>query len=206
MNFTPFSTPKLISCCFSNYTWKKKTSSKDIYLTFDDGPKPGSTEPILDALAMYDIKATFFCVGENIEKYPSLFHRLIEEGHQVGGHTYNHLNGWKTSFKSYVSNVEKGQSLVPTKLFRPPYGRLGLFQWQYLKNKEKVVMWDIIPGDFDPKRSVDDCITCIKNRAKAGSIIVLHDNPSYVEKVVELIHQTVQWARDEGFSFDILAD
>ncbi len=202
----PDYTPNWVQSIFNGLIWRGPHQTDQLFLTFDDGPKPGSTEPILDALAMYDIKATFFCVGENIEKYPSLFHRLIEEGHQVGGHTYNHLNGWKTSFKSYVSNVEKGQSLVPTKLFRPPYGRLGLFQWHYLKNKEKVVMWDIIPGDFDPKRSVDDCITCIKSRAKAGSIIVLHDNPSYVEKVVELIHQMVQWARDEGFSFDILAD
>ena len=202
----PKFTPPWVQGLFKGLVWNGPKSNNQIYLTFDDGPNTGSTDSILKTLSNLDVKATFFCVGQNIEKNRGLLKNMLAKGHQVGGHSFSHCNGWKTPFKEYIQNVNKGQALISTQLFRPPYGRLTFRQMNYLKNREKVVMWDVIPGDFDPSRSVADCMRVIKKHTRPGSIIVLHDNPSYCEKVTEIVRQMVFWAREEGFVFDVLSD
>lgn len=200
----PKHTPRWVHSLFKGLIWNGSSDKNQIYLTIDDGPNSESTELILDTLSSLGIQATFFCVGQNIDKNPSLLQLMIDQGHQVGGHSYNHVNGWKTPFDSYIENVQKGQSMVPTRLFRPPYGKLSFRQMRYLKDREKVVMWDIIPGDFDTQQSTSDCMECIRKYTKPGSIIVLHDNPNYHQKVIEIIRQTFSWAQEEGFTFGVL--
>ena len=156
MMWYPKFTPPWVQGLFKGLVWNGPKSNNQIYLTFDDGPKTGSTESLLQTLSDLGVKATFFCVGQNIEKRPGLLKSMLANGHQVGGHSFSHCNGWNTPFNDYIQNVNKGQALIPTRLFRPPYGRLTLRQMNYLKKREKVVMWDVIPGDFDPGRTVHD--------------------------------------------------
>jgi peptidoglycan/xylan/chitin deacetylase (PgdA/CDA1 family) len=168
-----------------------------IYLTFDDGPIPELTTWVLDILKEYNVKATFFCVGENISKHPALFSRIIQEGHQVGNHTYNHLKGWKTTEKVYMDNVEKCQELTRTKLFRPPYGRIKKSQYKALVKDFDMVFWDVLSHDYDQLISPEKCLENSIKYTRNGSIIVFHDNikaqknlkfalPHYIEHFLKL--------------------
>jgi peptidoglycan/xylan/chitin deacetylase (PgdA/CDA1 family) len=168
-----------------------------IYLTFDDGPIPELTPWVLDVLKEYNVKATFFCVGDNISKNPAIFDRILKEGHQVGNHTYNHVKGWEMSKLNYIENIEKCQLLTKTNLFRPPYGRIKKSQFMTLNKEYKVVFWDVLSYDYDkmtsPKKCLDNSIKYTRN----GSVIVFHDNvkaqkklkfalPHYIEHFLKL--------------------
>ena len=130
-------------------TWKLPTTEPVLYLTFDDGPIPEVTPWVLDTLESYNARATFFCVGHNVEKHPDLFQRLLNEGHSVGNHTFSHLNGWETENIAYFNNIRHCAHLVKSPLFRPPYGRITPSQRQYLLRHYQIVMWDVLSGDFD---------------------------------------------------------
>lgn len=167
--------PPFIQGMFKNYLWHGDRSKKEVFLTFDDGPHPESTPFILDILSTYKVQATFFCLGENIEKHPQLFQRIKEEGHQVGNHSYSHLSGWSTSTKKYVDDVNHANKLINSKLFRPPYGRITPQQAKVLSKNYKIVMWDVMPGDFDERRTEKEVVNNVIRHMDCGSVIVLHD-------------------------------
>jgi len=173
-------TPRILKQLFAKYTWSFFTNKKEIYLTFDDGPIPQVTEFVLDQLHNFNAKATFFCIGDNIRKHPAVFSRIVNEGHSVGNHTFNHLNSWKSSNTAYIENISKCESLLPdqkTKLFRPPYGKIKRKQAkQLLASDYKIIMWDVLSADFDSSITKEKCLQNVLENAQNGSIIVFHDS------------------------------
>lgn len=196
--------PKIIQKLFPNFIWKIPTKSKEIYLTFDDGPIPEITPWVLDQLKKYNAKATFFCVGENINKHPKIFKRILEEDHQVGNHTFNHLNGWSTENRPYFHNVKSCNDLIQSSLFRPPYGRLRPAQAQFLNRHYKIIMWDVLSGDFDAKTSKEKCFENVVSSAKEGSIIVFHDNIKAFENLKYTLPRILKYYSNLGFTFSAI--
>ncbi len=191
--------------------WKVNTEEKVLYLSFDDGPADEVTSFVLDELHKWNAKATFFCVGKNIEAYPELFQRIISEGHSVGNHTYDHLNGWNTMDELYYNNIEKCEVLVNQvsenrnqKLFRPPYGKLKRSQYKKLKSQYKIVMWDVMSFDFDPKTSGEKVFTMVKKNTSEGSIVVFHNNLKAKPKVEFVLPKLLEHFTKKGFKFDRL--
>jgi len=198
-------TPQFIQNLFPNYTWRiSEESSKELYLTFDDGPIPEVTPWVLDQLEQYDAKATFFCVGDNIRKYPDVFRQVREEGHAVGNHTFNHLNGWNTDNIPYFHNVRHCANQVRSVLFRPPYGRLKPKQAQFLQRHYRIIMWDVLSGDFDPNLSKESCLRNVTRHARGGSIVVFHDSLKAQEKLQYVLPRVLDHFSREGYTFSAL--
>ncbi|MFC2720139.1 MAG: polysaccharide deacetylase family protein, partial [Bacteroidota bacterium] len=156
--------------------WNIKDGTRSIYLTFDDGPCPEVTPKVLDILDKYNIKATFFCVGDNVRRHPQIFDLLIKNGHRVGNHTMHHIKGFNTSCNEYLRDVEEAGTVIDSNLFRPPYGRITLRQLKELKKRYKVIMWDVITRDYNPRLKPDKCLSIVKKFSKPGSIIIFHDS------------------------------
>ena len=194
-------TPGIIQSVFTSLIWRI-ANSKKVYLTFDDGPVPEATVWVLDLLKSKNIKATFFCVGENVEKYPEIYNRIISEGHSVGNHTYNHLNAWKTKNAIYSENVEKASNVINSSLFRPPFGKLSLGLIKDLKERYDVVMWDVLSGDFDSNLTPLDCLTNVKENSKEGSIIVFHDSIKAIESLKFALPRVIDFFEDKGIKMD----
>lgn len=194
-------TPGIIQTVFSNLIWRI-SHSKKVYLTFDDGPIPEATVWVLDVLKSRNIKATFFCVGENVKKYPEIYQRILEEGHAVGNHTYNHLNAWKTKNESYSANVKKASDWIDSTLFRPPYGKLSPGLVKSLKKKYDVIMWDVLSGDFDTSITPEDCLSNVKNNAKEGSIIVFHDSIKAIDSLKFVLPRVIDYFEEQGIEMD----
>ena len=169
-------TPQTIQTLFPSFLWRVPTARKELYLTFDDGPIPEITPWVLEQLAEFDASATFFCVGENIKRFPTILDQVHSQGHVSANHTYNHLSGWSTERVPYLQNVQQCAPLVQTDMFRPPYGRLRPKQAQYLMRHFKVVMWDVLSADFDTRISPEQCLNNVLLNAQPGSIVVLHDS------------------------------
>jgi peptidoglycan/xylan/chitin deacetylase (PgdA/CDA1 family) len=197
-------TPQFVQNFFPNFTWKIPTSEKVIYLTFDDGPIPEVTPWVVDQLEQYNAKATFFCVGDNVRKYPEIFSMLKDNGHTVGNHTFNHLNGWQTENVAYFHNVRHCARLVETDLFRPPYGKLTNKQVQFLQRHYRIVMWDVLSGDFDPKITRDQCLSNVKNHAEPGSVVVFHDNIKSFDKLEYVLPKVLAHFSEKGYQFEAL--
>jgi peptidoglycan/xylan/chitin deacetylase (PgdA/CDA1 family) len=176
MNLYPVKTPAFFQSLFPNVTWNISTNQNEIYLTFDDGPIPELTPWVLDLLSRYNAKATFFCVGDNIVKYPEIFKRIISEGHGIGNHSFNHLNGWNTNNEAYFKNIQKNSNQTHSILFRPPYGKMTFSQFRWLKNHYQLIMWDVLSGDFDQTIPPQQCYQNTIKHSKKGSIVVFHDN------------------------------
>ncbi len=151
-----------------------------MYLTFDDGPHEAATPFVLDVLKQHDAKGSFFCIGKNVVAHPELYRRIREEGHAVGNHTYNHLNGWKTENDAYLEDVAKAAAVIDSGLFRPPYGRISRYQARHLSQamdrEAKLVMWSVLSGDFDPRISGEQCLRNVLRNVKPGSVVVFHDS------------------------------
>lgn len=204
-------THKLISYLFPKYVWKIPNSEKKIYLTFDDGPIPIVTEWVLEILKSENIKATFFCIGENIQKHPKIFQRIIAEGHSFGNHTFNHLNGWQTTTKDYINNFKLCESehlKLSTEhsfLFRPPYGKISPFQAKEILNKNfKIIMWSVLSYDFDTKTSPQKCLNNVIENTKSGSIIVFHDSLKAEQNLRYTLPKAIRYLKDNGFKFDVI--
>lgn len=197
-------TPKLLHSIYRDAVWFLPNSENKIYLTFDDGPVTDITSKCLDILKEHNVRATFFCVGENIEKNPELFDRLLKEGHAVGNHSYNHLKGWKTDNQTYYDNIEKCEKITKSNLLRPPYGKIKRSQIKHLRDKYKIIMWDVLSADFDPKVSVDQCIDNVVHNTETGSIIVMHDNEKCGNKMLEALPEVIKKLNAKGFNFDVL--
>lgn len=199
-------TPKFIQNLFPNYTWKIPTQKKEIYLSFDDGPIPEVTPWVLEQLEKYNAKATFFCVGENVKKNKSLFNKIQQDGHAVGNHTFNHLNGWTSENIPYFHNVRHCARLVDSMLFRPPYGKLRPKQTQFLQRHYRIIMWDILSGDFDPNISKEQCLHNVTQNVSPGSIIVFHDSLKAKEKLEYVLPKILERFANEGYQFEKLND
>ncbi|MBK8517705.1 MAG: polysaccharide deacetylase family protein [Saprospiraceae bacterium] len=192
-------TPPLIKTIFSDYIWNIETDEKEVFLTFDDGPIPEVTTWILDLLKKFSFKATFFCVGENVKKYPEILRRIISEGHSIGNHTYNHINGWLTDRETYLENVAKCDQYVDTPLFRPPYGKMRPGQALSLKSDKAIIMWDVLSGDFDKNISSEMCLENVINNYEKGSIIVFHDSIKAEQKLRYVLPEFFKHLSDNGY-------
>ena len=212
MNFNWVKTNKWIKKIFNNLVWDIPNSDKKIYLTFDDGPIPDVTEWVLDLLKSEEIKATFFCIGDNIKKHPEVYKRILSEGHQTGNHTFNHLNGWKTYTKSYLGNFklcETEHLKLNTEhsfLFRPPYGKIKPSQSKAIRQLGyKIIMWDVLSYDFDPTISVEKCLENVISNTEQGSIIVFHDSLKAEKNLKYALPKAIQILKNRGFVFDVIS-
>ena len=181
----PVKTPWLLQKIYPSCIWKMPPDNQHVYLSFDDGPHPEVTPFVLDCLKEYHWTATFFCIGKNAEENPELIERILNEGHSIGNHTFNHLNGWRVSDKDYFKNIVKTRETLNTNLFRPPYGRATHFQIRCLSDSLafKVIMWTVLSGDFDPELSKEGCFKNVYSNLESGNIIVFHDSKKAEEKL-----------------------
>jgi peptidoglycan/xylan/chitin deacetylase (PgdA/CDA1 family) len=177
---------------------------RTVYLTFDDGPIPEVTPWVLDTLKGLGVKATFFCIGQNVVNNPAIFDRLKAEGHAVGNHTWDHPSGWRTSARAYYRTVLKCQAVTSTDMFRPPYGRITNRQINALRKRFQVVMWDVLAGDFEDGMTGADCVDVVMRRTRPGSIIVFHDNLISQERMRHALPVVVRRLLDAGYRFETL--
>lgn len=204
-------TPRVVQRFFYNYSWRIKTKKKEIYLTFDDGPVPDFTPWVLETLKRYEAKATFFCVGENIKKHPQIYQQIKDHDHSIGNHTFNHLQGWKTSTNKYIKNILKAESYLEDanskgkKLFRPPHGRIRPMQARILRKKGyKIVMWDVLSGDFDQSLSKETCLELTIKHITNGSIVVFHDSDKSFKNLDFVLPKVLEHFQLKGYSFKSL--
>lgn len=173
-----------------------------LYLTFDDGPIPGPTDWVLDKLKEYNARATFFCIGENIDKHPQVFARLKAEGHSVGHHTQRHLEGWKNNYHTYLADMAAAEAKVPHKLFRPPYGKMtGKQAKAVLSRGNEIVMWDVLSEDYRKEISPEKCWQNVKNQSRNGSIIVFHDSLKAEPRMKHALENTLKHFSQLGYQF-----
>ncbi|MFD0939599.1 polysaccharide deacetylase family protein [Pedobacter boryungensis] len=214
--------PLLLKWFYPSLTWNKSRSEKIVYLTFDDGPIPNVTDFVLNTLKSFDVKATFFCIGDNISKHPMVFERVKNEGHAIGNHTFNHLKGWKTDDETYIQNILKCQQLTQTNLFRPPYGRIKKSQIKSLKSKVKslksyrdselrtndsgleIIMWDVLSGDFDLNLSPEKCYQNVIKNTQNGSIVVFHDSLKAFDRLHYTLPKVLKYLSEKGYQFGTL--
>lgn len=219
--------PLLLKWYYPSLLWNKSRTEKVIYLTFDDGPIPNVTDFVLKTLKVFNAKATFFCIGDNIVKHPEVFERVKNDGHAIGNHTFNHLKGWKTDNETYLQNTLKCQELTQTNLFRPPYGRIRKSQIKSLKSVVRspksifqnqqsdlglktidsglnIVMWDVLSGDFDTKLSPEKCYQNVIKHTENGSIIVFHDSLKAFDRLSYALPKVLAYFTEKGFTFSTL--
>lgn len=199
-------TPGYIKKIFPNFIWDIPATKKTVYLTFDDGPTPLITNWVLSELQKYNAKATFFCIGKNIDNHPEIIDNIINEGHLIGNHTQGHLNGWKTKTITYTSdvlNVTPVQNKITTQpLFRPPYGKIKISQATALRKLGyQIIMWDVLSADFDTKISKEKCLANVLNNTVSGSIVVFHDSEKAFEKLKYVLPQILKYFSEKGFEF-----
>ena len=223
MSFYWIKTNALIKKLFPNYIWDIPNDDNKVFLTFDDGPTPEITPWTLAQLKKHNVKATFFCIGDNIKKYPEIFNQIIQEGHQIANHTFNHLNGWKTTKKDYLDNVElckkqiqqsTPESFARTgeainnqkpKIFRPPYGKIKKSQSAILRQLGyQIIMWDVLSADFDIKITPEKCLNNVISNVKSGSIIVFHDSKKSFKNLEYTLPKTLEFLHQKGFSCELL--
>jgi peptidoglycan/xylan/chitin deacetylase (PgdA/CDA1 family) len=197
-------TPEMLQPLVNDLLWSIHTFEKEVFLTFDDGPTPQVTEQTLDLLKAHNAKATFFCLGKNVEAHPDLYQRLHDDGHTVGNHTYDHPNGRKTEHFTYLRSVAKGKKHIQSSYFRPPYGQITRAQINALKKQYRIVMWDIITGDFDQKIDEEQCVRNVLNNVKRGSIIVFHDSVKAAPRMLPALKQVLEALSARGYSFSAL--
>ena len=194
-------TPKIVQQFFPSIIWKKKTTNKKIWLTFDDGPDKEITVFLLNLLKKLKIHATFFLIGEQIFKYPELTKKIIEDGHVIGNHSYSHLNGLLTSNKTYYNDIDRAQKIVNSNIFRPPYGKISPIQLRTLKKKFKIIMWDVLSWDFKKNISSEKIYNNVINNTKKGSIVVFHNNIKSYQTITRNLEKILVKLKEEGYSF-----
>ncbi|MFN3969548.1 polysaccharide deacetylase family protein [Flavobacterium sp.] len=197
-----------IKTVFPKYVWEIPNHEKKVYLTFDDGPIPEITEWTLAQLKKHNAKATFFCIGDNIQKHPEIFKKVIDDGHSIGNHTFNHLKGWETSLEDYIENTKKcSETMVNcqlntehAQLFRPPYGKIKPSQAGALRKLGyKIIMWDIISMDFDQTITPEECLNNVLKNIESGSIIVFHDSLKAWKNLEYVLPKTLAFLNEKGF-------
>ena len=184
--------------------WRINPEEHAVYLTFDDGPIPESTPFILDTLREFGVKATFFMVGENVERYPDLYRRIVEEGHQVGNHTYNHMGSLRHYIVTYYNNVEKANELIHSHLFRPPHGWMWLGAYNMLRRKYKIVMWDLVTRDYSHLLNAFDVLRNVVLYTRNGSISTFHDSLKSIEKLRYALPAALRYLKEQGYEFKVI--
>ncbi len=202
-NAMRFKPPKFIRRLMPDLIWEIDDPN-GVFLTFDDGPTPGVTEYILATLARYNAKATFFVLGKNAEMYPDLYQRIIDEGHKVGNHTYSHQKGWGMSLERYIEDVDFAGDIVHSELFRPPYARVTMAQIRAIARRYKIVMWDIISRDYNPRLSPETCLKNVTKYVEAGSIVVFHDSDKAFKNMSYALPRTLEHIASKGLTCKII--
>lgn len=201
-------TPWWLKKFYAQRIWDIDTKEKIIYLTFDDGPHPEASPFILDELRKYNAKATFFCIGKNVVDRSNLYERILDEGHRVGNHTHQHLNGWHTRTDVYLKDIAEAAQYIDSSLFRPPYGRISSFQAKninkVLKDDAKIVMWSVLSGDFDSNINREQCLQNVVLNAKPGSIVVFHDSEKAFSLLQYVLPRVLQFFSEKGYLFERL--
>jgi len=206
-------TPKLVQWIFPSLIWEFAVTEKKIYLTFDDGPIPEVTPWVLEQLAKYNAKATFFCIGDNVQKHPEIYNEVISQGHSIGNHTQHHVNAWKVSNTRYIAetiqakktleNTATTAQKVVSNLFRPPYGKISPQLSKKIKKLGyKIIMWNVLSGDFDTNLSKEKCLANVINTTKSGSIIVFHDSLKAHNKLQHVLPKVLEHFSNLGYRFD----
>lgn len=200
--------PWLLKKYYSECTWNIKTDEKIIYLTFDDGPHPEATTFVLDELKKHEAKATFFCIGKNVKNYFEIYKRILMEGHRVGNHTYDHLNGWHTPDKKYLENIIEAARIIDSNLFRPPYGKISKFQLSATRGEKlqmKTIMWDVLSGDFDTSIKPENCYLNVIRNAREGSIVVFHDSLKALPALQYTLPRVLDFFTQKGYRFKAIS-
>jgi peptidoglycan/xylan/chitin deacetylase (PgdA/CDA1 family) len=200
-------TPWWLKKIYSGLVWQMPVKEKVLYLSFDDGPHPGITPFVLDELKRYNARATFFCIGKNVKEYPQIYRRVLMEGHRVGNHTQNHLNGWKVDDKRYLEDIRDAARLIDSNLFRPPYGRIGAFQSMLLRGAPlnyTIVMWEVLSGDFDRELNAAACARNVIRHARPGSIVVFHDSEKAFDRMKEALPRVLEHFSGLGYRFEAI--
>ncbi|MBC7886415.1 MAG: polysaccharide deacetylase family protein [Ferruginibacter sp.] len=198
-------TPGWLKKLYGECIWQMPAQQKIIYLTFDDGPHHEATPFVLDVLKKHQAKATFFCIGKNVLEQPAVYERIISEGHAVGNHTFNHLNGWKTTDEVYMENISEAKKYIDSALFRPPYGRITKFQLKLLSNYQyqlTPIMWTVLSGDFDLRLSKEHCLRNVLKKSGSGSIVVFHDSEKAFERLVFSLPKMLEYFTAQGYRFE----
>ena len=186
--------------------WRVPTSRREVFLTFDDGPVPDVTPLVISILKKYNVKATFFCVGENVQKYPEVFRMLLENGHTVGNHTFHHVKAWNTDYSTYLSEVDECNQLVKSKLFRPPHGQINRKIARKLRKDYNIIMWSALTGDYDKKLSNEKCLANAINNTAPGAVIVFHDSLKALEHMEYALPKYIEYCLGKGFTFGRLEE
>lgn len=200
-------TPWWARLLFSSYVWRMPSDRKVVYLTFDDGPTPVVTPWVLEQLKQYNANATFFCIGANVVDFPEIYQQIIDEGHTIGNHTFQHFNGWKTSTAKYLEDTTKAAEVIETNLFRPPYGKIKNEQAKGLPTamkteRVKVIMWDVLSADYDTTISPQQCYANVSKHVVPGSIIVFHDSEKAFPNLEFTLPKVLSDLANEGYAFE----
>lgn len=195
---------KIFKWFYPDFHWEIPTREKVIYLTFDDGPIPEVTPWVLEQLRQFESKATFFCIGDNIRKYPQLLNQIMQAGHTVGNHTYNHLKGWSTNVDDYLNNFQEFEKNTKTSLFRPPYGRLKRKQAKEILKTHKIIMWSVLTMDYSPDISPEKCLERAIRGTKSGSIVVFHDSIKAEKNLRYALPKFLKYLDEKGYRFGVI--
>ena len=201
-------TPFWLRLIYKSCIWRKPTQERVLYLSFDDGPHPEATPFVLEQLAIFDAKASFFCIGKNVQLYPDIYAALIDANHTVGNHTQNHMNGWKNNTANYIVDIQEATNSISSNLFRPPYGRISFAQIKALRSDpslpQDIMMWDVLSGDFDTTITGDECAQNVIQHAGPGSIIVFHDSAKAMDRLRVALPKVLSHFSNLGYQFKAL--
>ena len=195
--------PKLLRWLYPGAIWRMDSSEKAVYLTFDDGPIPEITPWVLDLLDTYQIKATFFLVGDNIRKHPKEFQMILERGHRVGNHTFNHFGGLRHVKDEYLTNTDKANEQIQSDLFRPPHGWMRWGQYRMLKKRYRIIMWDLVTRDYSKRLNGPQVLAKVKKYVRNGSIITFHDSLKAEKNMKYALPRAIEWLKEQGYEFKV---
>ncbi len=198
-------TPFWLRLIYRSCIWRKSTEDRVLYLSFDDGPHPEATPFVLEQLANFNAKASFFCIGKNVQLYPDIYNEIIAAGHVVGNHTQNHMNGWKNTTDHYITDIQEATKSIHSNLFRPPYGRISFAQIKALRSNpslpQDIIMWDVLSGDFDTTINGEQCAQNVIQHAGPGSIIVFHDSAKAMDRLRVALPKVLSHFSELGYQF-----
>ena len=201
----PARIPVLIQRFFKERIWKIETNQRELFLTFDDGPHPRITPAVLDILKQHDAKATFFCIGDRVKRFPEIYKRILDEGHAVGNHTMHHINGWKSGLDEYCNDIEEASKYIRSNLFRPPYGRMNRRQYDYVAiNGMKTVMWTVLSGDYDYRLSPERVYERVIRDMEQGNIYLFHDSEKAEVNMIFVLERLIEHAKRHDYTFSTI--
>ena len=199
--------PRMVTWLFPNRVWQIPTAQKEIFLSFDDGPHPRITPMVLDMLASHGAKASFFCIGDRVKRFPGIYQRILDEGHAIGNHTFHHLNGWKTNDADYLTNITEAALCIDSRLFRPPYGRIKGSQARAIVAKGfKTIMWTVLSGDYDAKLNPAQCANRVLENIEPGFIFLFHDAEKAEKNMLFALEKLLEACKIQGFRCEKIND